>query len=70
MNNAANIWLTIREAASRARVSEATLRREIKARRLTATRVGGRRSWRLRPEWVDAWLQEGVQPVIQPATRY
>ena len=58
-------WLTVKQAAARAQVSEATVRREVKARRMTATRVGGRRSWRLREEWVDEWLQACQQPAIQ-----
>jgi excisionase family DNA binding protein len=62
MNSA---WLTVRQAAERAQVSEATIRREVKARRLTAARVGGRRSWRFRPEYVDEWLQASQQPAIQ-----
>jgi len=50
-------WLTLRQAARQAQVCEATLRRELKAGRLRAVRVGGRRSWRVRPEWVDRWLE-------------
>jgi excisionase family DNA binding protein len=63
-------WLTMRQAAERAQVSEATIRREIKARRMTAARIGGRRSWRLRPEWVDEWLQASAQPAIQPSVSW
>ena len=55
-------WMKLREAAGRAQVSEATLRREAKAGRLRATKIGGRRSWRGRPEWVDAWLEASHQP--------
>jgi excisionase family DNA binding protein len=58
-------WLTVKQAAARAQVSEATVRREVKARRMTAARVGGRRSWRLRADWVDEWLQAAAQPAIQ-----
>jgi excisionase family DNA binding protein len=59
-------WLTMKQAAMRAQVSEATLRREAKAGRLVAVKVGGRRTWRLRPGWVDEWLQQGIaeqQPI-------
>jgi excisionase family DNA binding protein len=58
-------WLTVKQAAERAQVSEATIRREVKARRLSAARIGGRRSWRFRGEWVDEWLQASEQPAIQ-----
>ena len=58
-------WLTIRLAARRAQVSEGTIRREIRARRMTAARVGGRRSWRLKEAWIDQWLEACQQPAIQ-----
>ena len=51
-------WLTLAEAASYAKVSSVTLRREAKAGRLPAYKVGGRRVWRFRVEDVDAWLQQ------------
>ena len=54
-------WLTLKQGAARAQVCEATLRREVKAGRLVAVKVGGRRSWRLRPAWVDDWLECGRQ---------
>lgn len=52
-------WLTVDEAAGRAKVSTATIRREIRAGRLRAVRVGGRRCLRLRPQYVDQWLVAG-----------
>jgi hypothetical protein len=36
-----------------------TIYREVKAGRLRAARIGGRRELRLLPEWVDAWLLMG-----------
>lgn len=50
-------WLTIDDAAARAKCGTKTLRREAAAGRLRAVRVGGRRSLRLRAEWIDAWLE-------------
>jgi excisionase family DNA binding protein len=52
-------WLTVREAATRARCGVKTIYREVNAGRLRAARVGGRRELRLLPEWVDAWLLMG-----------
>ena len=54
-------WITLQQAAERAQVSEATIRREAKAGRLRAVRIGGRRSWRLRSLWVDEWLEDGCR---------
>ncbi len=54
-------WLKIAEAAKRAQCGEATIRREVRAGRLRAVKVGGRRSLRFRAEWVDEWLQGGAR---------
>jgi excisionase family DNA binding protein len=51
-------WLTVAEAAQRARCGVKTVYREVRADRLRAARIGGRRELRLRPEWVDAWLEQ------------
>jgi len=50
-------WLTPAEAAARAQVSVQTLYREARAGRLRVARVGGRRKIRIKPEYVDAWLE-------------
>lgn len=60
-------WLKIGEAAAYARVSEPTIRRETKAGRLKAYRVGGKKALRFRVEDVDAWLLSYLVP--QPAAR-
>ncbi|MBL8141847.1 MAG: helix-turn-helix domain-containing protein [Acidobacteria bacterium] len=57
MEDQNNVWLTVREAAKRARCGVKTVYREVVAGRLRAARVGGRRSLRFRPEWVDAWME-------------
>jgi excisionase family DNA binding protein len=49
-------WIGVNEAARRARCGVKLLYREIRAGRLQAARVGGRRELRLRAEWIDAWL--------------
>lgn len=51
-------WLTVTEAADHARCGPKLIYREVRAKRLKAARVGGRRELRLLPEWVDAWLLE------------
>ena len=49
-------WLTVTEAASRARCGPKLIYSEVRARRLRAVKIGGRRELRLLSEWVDAWL--------------
>jgi excisionase family DNA binding protein len=60
-----NSWLDVAGAAARALVSTATIRRELRAGRLRGHRVGGRKCWRLRPEYVDAWLVGSATPTEQ-----
>jgi excisionase family DNA binding protein len=49
-------WITVDEAATRARCGIKLIYREVRAGRLKAVRVGGRRELRLRADWIDAWL--------------
>lgn len=49
-------WLTRRDAAEHARLSEATIGREARRGRLRCVKVGGRRVLRFRREWIDEWL--------------
>jgi excisionase family DNA binding protein len=49
-------WITVDEAATRARCGIKLIYREVRAGRLKAVRIGGRRELRLRPEWIDTWL--------------
>ncbi len=53
-------WLTVDEAAQRARCGVKTIYREVRAGRLRAARVGGRRELRLLSAWVDEWLVEST----------
>lgn len=52
-------WLTVHEAALRARCGDKIIYREVVAERLRGVRVGGRRSLRFRAEWIDEWLEAG-----------
>ena len=63
MSSSENTWLTPKEAAQQARCGVKTIYREVKAGRLRAARVGGRRELRIKPEWVDAWLERTATPV-------
>lgn len=65
-------WLTVPQAADRARCGAKTIYREVQAGRLRAARVGGRRELRFLAEWVDGWLlqQSQIEPVsFTPALR-
>jgi excisionase family DNA binding protein len=63
-------WLTVAEAAQRARCGVKTVYREVQAGRLRAARIGGRRELRLRPEWVDAWLEQASAAVMVGANTH
>jgi hypothetical protein len=55
-------WMTVNEAALRARCGTKLIYREVTAKRLQAAHLGGRRELRLLPEWVDQWLLDSVTP--------
>ena len=57
-------WLTVEEAAQRARCGVKTIYREVRAGRLRAARVGGRRELRLLSAWVDEWLVRSTTATI------
>jgi len=50
-------WLTVAEAAQYAGVSRDTIYTACERREIRQVRVGGRRAIRLKPEWIDAWLE-------------
>jgi excisionase family DNA binding protein len=53
----ASPWLTVREAAEYASLSVDTIYSACERRELKHVKVGGRRSIRVRPDWIDAWLE-------------
>ena len=55
-------WLTVKDAAARARCGIKTIYREVEAGRLRAARIGGRRELRLKAEWIDQWLEQSAAP--------
>ena len=50
-------WRNVNQAAARAQVSRKVIYREVKARRLRAARVGGRKSSSFFSLWIDSWLK-------------
>src|SRR5262249_25441187 len=54
-------WLTVAEAAEYSGVSRDTIYTACERREISHARVGGRRAIRLKPEWIDAWLERHTQ---------
>ena len=50
-------WLNVAEGAEYAGLSRDTIYTACERSELRHARVGGRRSIRLKPEWIDAWLE-------------
>ena len=50
-------WLTVAESAEYAGVSRDTIYTACERRELDHARIGGRRSIRIKPQWIDAWLE-------------
>jgi hypothetical protein len=56
-------WLTPRQGAARANCGVKLIYNEVRAGRLRAARIGGRRELRMLPEWIDDWLKASSEPV-------
>jgi len=50
-------WLTVAEAAEYSGVSRDTIYTTCERREIRHARVSGRRAIRLKPEWIDEWLE-------------
>lgn len=50
-------WLSVTDAAEHAGVSRDTIYTACERHELTHARVSGRRTIRVRREWIDAWLE-------------
>ena len=56
-------WRTTEQAAARAQCGEKLIYREVKAQRLRAARIGGRRELRFLDAWIDDWLTRTSTPI-------
>lgn len=50
-------WLSVTQAAEYAGVSKDTIYTACERREIRHARIGGRRSIRVKPEWIDEWLE-------------
>jgi len=55
---ASSPWIGVREAAAYARVSTDTIYEACAAGELRHTKISGRKSIRLRIDWVEEWLRQ------------
>ena len=61
-------WLTVAEGAEYSGVSRDTIYTACERGELHHARIGGRRAIRLKPEWIDAWLERHVQGAHEART--
>ncbi|MBP7778274.1 MAG: helix-turn-helix domain-containing protein [Acidobacteria bacterium] len=54
-------WLTVGEGADYANVSRDTIYTACERHELRHVRISGRRTIRLKPVWIDAWLEQHAQ---------
>jgi excisionase family DNA binding protein len=64
-------YQSLKESAAYVGCSTVTLAREIRAGRLKAYKLAGRRVWRLRVADIDTWMagDTGEEPVLHVASR-
>jgi excisionase family DNA binding protein len=58
-------WLTVTQAAEYAGVSKDTIYTACERREMRHARISGRRSIRVKPEWIDEWLERHAREARQ-----
>jgi len=61
-------WFTVSEGAEYAGVSRDTIYTACERGELRHARIGGRRSIRLKSDWIDAWLEQHARGNIVTRT--
>jgi len=59
-------WLTVAESAIYSGVGRDTIYTACERRELRHARIGGRRSIRIKAEWIDAWLERHARGTVVP----
>lgn len=59
-------WLTVAESAIHSGVSRDTIYTACERRELKHARIGGRRSIRIKADWIDAWLERHARGTAMP----
>jgi excisionase family DNA binding protein len=57
-------WKTVKQEADRIQASPETLYRAIRAGKLRAAKINGRRNHRLTEDWTDQWLEASATPKV------
>lgn len=66
--NAPTLTLSVAEAAAYIGVSTKTIYRAIESRRLRHARIGQTKCYRIRPEWLDEWIDgAAIEPDPAPS---
>ena len=60
------IWMNVSEGAEYANVSRDTIYTAVERGELRHVRIGGRRSIRLKREWIDEWLERHTRASLAP----
>ena len=63
-------WLTVIEAAEYSGVSRDTIYTACERNELRHARIGGRRSIRVKPVWIDEWLERHARGAQPPRTTH
>ncbi len=57
------VWLTVKDAAARARCSEKIIRRAAGLGKLRRATINERGDLRFKAAWIDSWLEDTARPV-------
>ena len=61
------LWLNVGDAAEYAGVCRDTIHTACERREIRHVRIGGRRSIRLKREWIDDWYERGARAAVRPS---